>query len=252
MVETWGLGKTFSAPPWPLALGGGPRGRAVRALHDVTLRIERGEVVGLLGPNGAGKTTLLRILATLVLPSEGRAQVAGADLLGAGGEVRRAVGLAAGQERGFYWRLSGRDNLEFFAGLLGLPRVEARRRSRVALEAVDLLPHAGEVVERYSAGMRQRLGIARALLGDPQVLLLDEPTRSLDQDAAARTHALIRRMASESNTTVLLATHQPAEAAALCRRVAILAEGMLREVVETSVSEGSRLAERYRSAAAFQ
>ncbi len=248
MIETWGLGKTFASRRWPLALGGRQPAHRVRALHDVTLRIERGEIVGLLGPNGAGKTTLMRILATLVLPSEGRAKVAGADVVRDSSAVRRTLGLAPGQERGFYWRLSGRENLEFFAGLLGLSPTEARRRSGNALETVGLLPHAGDLVERYSTGMRQQLGIARALLGGPQILLLDEPTRSLDQDAAARTHGLIRRLAGEFGTTVVLATHHPAEAAALCRRVAILVEGMLREIITTSGSDGARLGERYQSA----
>lgn len=248
MIETWGLGKTFTPPPWPLALAGRRLARRVRALHDVTLRVESGEVFGLLGPNGAGKTTLLRVLATLVLPTEGRAEVAGTDVVRDGGTVRRAIGLAPGQERGFYWRLSGLENLEFFAGLLGMSPAAARRRAGAAIDTVDLLSHAHEVVERYSAGMRQRLGLARALLGDPQVLLLDEPTRSLDPDAAARAHGLIRRLASESGTTVVLATHHPAEAAALCRRVAILVEGTLREVAATDGSDGARLAERYRSA----
>lgn len=252
MIETWGLGKTFTPPPWPLSLGGRRLQRPVRALHGVTLRIEPGEILGLLGPNGAGKTTLLRVLATLVLPSEGRAQVAGADIIRDGAAVRHAIGLAPGQERGFYWRLSGQENLEFFAGLLGMASAAARRRAEAALETVDLVHQAREIVERYSAGMRQRLGIARALLGDPQVLLLDEPTRSLDQDAAARTHGLIRRLASESGTTVLLATHHPAEAAALCARVAILVGGTLREVVSTSElgatgPAASGLTERYRS-----
>jgi ABC-2 type transport system ATP-binding protein len=248
MIETRGLGKTFGPPPWPLGLAGRSVTRPVRALHDVTLRLEQGEIVGLLGPNGAGKTTLLRVLATLVLPSEGRAWVNGADVVQDSAAARRSVGLAAGQERGFYWRLSGAENLEFFAGLLGMSGAQARRRAAEELRAVDLEAQAHETVERYSAGMRQRLGIARALLGKPGVLLLDEPTRSMDQNAAVLTHSAIRRLATESGTTVLLATHQPAEAAALCRRVAILVNGSLRDVIPASALVNGGLSERYQSA----
>ncbi len=252
MIETRNLGKTFHPSPWPLSLAGRRLVRPVQALRDVSLRIEGGEIFGLLGPNGAGKTTLLRVLTTLVLPSEGRARVCGADVVREGRAVRRATGMAPGKERGFYWRLSGRENLEFFAGLLGLAPGAARRRAEAVLEIVDLLPYANELVERYSTGMRQRLGVARALLGDPKVLLLDEPTRSLDQDAAGRTHGLIRRLAKEAGVTVVLTTHHPAEAAAICHRAAILVEGSVREVV--SLSPGGEthslsidLAKRYQS-----
>lgn len=172
--------------------------------------------------------------------------MSGADVVRQGDAVRRVIGLVTGQERGFYWRLSGRENLEFAAGLLGLPRRASRRRVEAALEMVDLVPHSHEVVERYSTGMRQRLGIARGLLGDPQVLLLDEPTRSLDQGATERTHALIRRLAAETGTTVLIATHQLTEVASLCRRAAILVAGSLRDVVSLSSSGHADLAERYR------
>ncbi|MGH2373529.1 MAG: ABC transporter ATP-binding protein, partial [bacterium] len=186
MIETRNLGKTFVPPPWPISLAARRSSRAARALHAVNLVVERGEIFGLMGPNGAGKTTLLRVLATLILPSQGWARVAGADVVHDGGAVRRAIGLAAGEQRGFYWRLNGIENMEFFGGLLGLAPIEARRRAEHVLEVVDLLPYAREIVEYYSTGMRQRLGIARALLGTPRVLLLDEPTRSLDQHATQR------------------------------------------------------------------
>ncbi|MGQ0548346.1 MAG: ABC transporter ATP-binding protein, partial [Armatimonadota bacterium] len=209
--------------------------------------VERGEIFGLMGPNGAGKTTLLRVLATLILPSEGWARVSGSDVVRDSGAVRRCIGLAAGEQRGFYWRLSGVENMEFFAGLLGLPPREARRRAETALDMVDLLPYAREVVEYYSTGMRQRLGLARALLGNPRVLLLDEPTRSLDPHATQRLHDLIRRLAQETGLTVLLATHQPAEAAAICRRAAILVEGSVVDTVALSAADEGVVAARYRS-----
>jgi ABC-2 type transport system ATP-binding protein len=248
MIETWSLGKTFQRPPWPFSMAFRRLQRPVRALDGVTLKIERGEIFGLLGPNGAGKTTLLKVLATLLLPSEGGGVVNGADLLKEPGEVRRAIGLATGDERGAYWRISGRENLEFFAGLLGAsPRV-ARRRADAALELVDLLPHARELVGRYSTGMRQRLALARALLADPPVLLLDEPTRSLDVMGAERVLAVIQRLARDQGKTVLMATHALGEAARVCHRVAVLIGGTLAEIIapETAGEEG--LAARYRAA----
>ncbi len=247
MIETWNLGKTFRPAPWPISLAGRRLARPVRALHAINLRVERGEIFGLLGPNGAGKTTLLKVLATLVLPSEGGARVDGADVVRDAGAVRRAIGLVTGQERGFYWRLSGEENLEFFAGVLGFGPGAARRQAQRVLETVELLAHGREVVERYSTGMRQRLGIARALLGDPQVLLLDEPTRSLDAKAVSRTHGLIRSMTGEAGKTVLLATHDLSEAATLCHRAAVLVDGVVRDTVSMSSAGETGLAERYRA-----
>jgi ABC-2 type transport system ATP-binding protein len=247
MIETQNLGKTFAPPAWPISLAARRSARAARALHAVNLRVERGEIFGLMGPNGAGKTTLLRVLATLVIPSEGWARVSGADVVHDGDAVRRAIGLAAGEQRGFYWRLNGLENMEFFAGLLGLAPAAARRRAEHVLEIVDLLPYARESVEYYSTGMRQRLGIARALLSSPRVLLLDEPTRSLDQYATQRTHDLIRHLAEETGVTVLLATHHPAEAAALCDRAAILVDGSVLETVHLSDTNEAAMAAKYRS-----
>ncbi len=231
VIETWDLGKTFGPPPWPLSLAGRRSPRPTRALAGVSVRVEPGEIFGLLGPNGAGKTTLLKVLATLLLPSEGGARVHSADVVGEAAAVRRLVALATGDERAFYWRLSGWENLEFFAGLRGLAPAGARRRAAAVLEIVDLQPYADEVVGRYSTGMRQRLSLARALLSDPPVLLLDEPTRSLDPVAAGRVQALIKRLSLEEGRTVLLATHQLGEAAALCHRIGILVAGTLRDVM---------------------
>ncbi len=248
MIETWGLGKTFHRPPWPFSMAFRRLQQPVRALHGVTLKVERGEVFGFLGPNGAGKTTLLKVLATILLPSEGRALVAGADLLKEPGKVRAAVGLATGEERGAYWRISGRENLEFFAGLLGLSPRAARQRADATLELVDLLPNARELVGRYSTGMRQRLALARALLADPSVLLLDEPTRSLDVLGAERVLAVIERLAREEGKTVLLATHALGEAARVCRRVAILIGGSVAEVLAVHALGEKGLDARYRAA----
>jgi len=247
MIETWDLGKTFYPPSWPVRLLLRRLDRPIRALQGITLQIERAEVFGLLGPNGAGKSTLLKLLATLLIPSEGRARVLGQDLVRQAGGVRRAVGLAAGDERGFYWRLSGRENLEFFAGLQGLSPRLARYRVDAALDLMDLRPEAKQIVALYSTGMRQRLGIARALLGDPVILLLDEPTRSLDPVAATRILDLIKRTARDEGKTILLATHQLGEAAAVCDRVAVLAGGTARGVFAPGVLGEQGLTERYRT-----
>ena len=246
MIRTHDLGKTFLPPPWPLSLVGRHLDHEVRALQSVTLDVERGEVFGIVGPNGAGKTTLLKILSTLLLPSQGAARINGADLIRGAAAVRRSVGLATGEERGFYWRLTGSENLEFFAGLRGFGPREAQRRAAHVLELVDLRPMADEQLTRYSTGMRQRLGLARALLGDPRVLLLDEPTRSLDPLAAQSVQAMIRRLAADEHVTVLIATHNLDEAECVCRRVAILADGALRSIVSISPEE-TRLGDRYRA-----
>lgn len=244
MVETDRLGKTYGPSSRVLSLVGSGTSRPVRALHGVTLRVEPGEILGLVGPNGAGKTTLLRVLATLLPPSEGTARVAGADVVRNASAVRRLIALASGEERGFYWRLSGWENLVFFAGLRGLAPRLARARALETLDLVNLLPMAHEPVASYSTGMRQRLGIARALLGKPRVLLLDEPTRSLDPVASAGVQALVRGLAREGRATVLLATHSLDEAERVCHRVAVLVQGTVRGLL-TPESTAGGLADRY-------
>lgn len=250
-IETSTLGKTFQPFPWPLSLVSRRLTHPVRALHGVSLQIPRGEVFGLLGPNGAGKTTLLKLLATILLPSEGRACVNGADLVHEGNKVRRAIGVATGEERGFYWRLSGRENLEFFSGLLRLAPQAARNRVEAVLKLVDLLPAAQEIVGRYSTGMRHRLDLARALLGDPSVLLLDEPTRSLDPTAAESFRALLRQLAHEHGKTVLLVTHDLPEAATTCDRVAILLHGTICDILSLASDRQAVLNARYHSLVAI-
>lgn len=244
MIRTRDLGKTFLPPPWPLSLVGRPLTRAVRALEGVTLDIDPGEVFGIIGPNGAGKTTLLKVLSTLILPSRGSARVNGSDLIRGAEAVRRSVAIATGEERGFYWRLTGTENLEFFAGLRGFGPREARLRAAQALELVDLLPRAGEPVMRYTTGMRQRLSLARALLARPRVLLLDEPTRSLDPMAVQGVQMLVRRLAVDDRVTVMIATHNLEEAEAVCTRVAVLTDGVVRSVVSVAPGE-PRLRDRY-------
>jgi ABC-2 type transport system ATP-binding protein len=203
----------------------------VEGLADVDLEVPRGTLYGLLGPNGAGKTTLLKILACLILPSRGTAEVDGRDVARDDLEVRRSIGFVTADERSFYWRLSGEDNLEFFARLYGLSAAEARRRTKELLASMELQEVATRQFMSYSSGMKQRLGICRALLHDPPVLCLDEPTRSLDPIAAKHLRLFIRtRLHQERGKTILLATHNLQEAEDLCQRLAVLHRGrVLRE-----------------------
>jgi len=221
--------KTF--PP-RLRLGDLLRGRLrpaeapTRALNGVSLDLAEGEILGLLGPNGAGKTTLLKVLATLVVADSGEGRVAGRPLSDEHG-VRRAVGLVTSEERSFYWRLSGRENLAFFAAMQGLGPDEVKGR----LAELSAIFHLQEFLDRrfdaYSSGMKQRLALARALLHRPRVLLLDEPTRSVDPIESLALRSAIRRFAREEGTGVLLVTHNLREAEALCDRVGVQRAGKL-------------------------
>jgi ABC-2 type transport system ATP-binding protein len=204
-VAASGIGKVFGPSG---ALGRlvrrSPRLHPVEALHDVSFAVEPGAVVALVGGNGAGKSTLLRILATLVTPTAGTAQVGGVDVCRA--EARRYLSLASTDERAFSQRLSGRENLEFFAALHALPPARADE----VLDEVGLEDAADDAFLTYSTGMRQRLALARALLPAAPVLLLDEPFRALDAEGAARVRAIIGQRARAGATT-LVATHNRAE-----------------------------------------
>ena len=203
----------------------------ITALEDVDLRVERGEVFGLLGPNGAGKTTLLKILACLVLPDAGRCTVHGHDVLADDRAVKRIIGYVTADERSFYWRLSARQNLIFFARLYGLPGARVAARVDGLLARMELSDRAGEPFSAFSSGMRQRLALARALLHDPPIMVLDEPTRSLDPLTAAHIRTFVRDdLAHTEGKTVLLATHNLHEAAAICDRMAVLARARVRQV----------------------
>jgi ABC-2 type transport system ATP-binding protein len=201
----------------------------VSALDSVTFDIAAGQIVALLGANGAGKTTLLRILGTTVICDSGEAVIAGHSVTTAPAAVRRSIGFLLADERSWYWRLTGRHNLEFFAALHGLPRKEGARRVERLLGEVGLLEAANRSFGGYSSGMRLRLSLARALLPEPPVMLLDEPTRSLDPVATKHFRDLILQIADQRGTAVLIATHDLHEAAAVASRVLILAEGRLRE-----------------------
>ncbi len=203
------------------------RFRSVQALDGVSLDVEPGDVVALLGPNGAGKSTLIRTLGTTVLPDAGTATVAGYDVVRDAVGARRSTGLVIGDERSHYWRLSGRRNLAFFAALAGMSRREAAARTARLMDEVGLADAADRPVLGYSSGMRARLSLARALLADPPVLLLDEPTRSLDPLAASRFREIAARLADRRRAAVLFATHDLHEAAAVAARILVLSAGRI-------------------------
>ena len=198
----------------------------VVALDSLSLQVQPGEVYGVLGPNGAGKTTAIRIFSTLLIPTAGSAHVMGHDVVKEAGAVRRRIGLILGGERGLYDRLTGRQNLQYFASLYLMSPREGTERADAALEEVGLT-HAGDRrVEQYSRGMRQRLHVARGLLSDPDVIFMDEPTIGLDPEAAQDFRRLVPQLCDRGKT-ILLTTHYMLEADVLCERIAVIDHGSL-------------------------
>jgi ABC-2 type transport system ATP-binding protein len=202
------------------------RDARVVALDRVSLEIPAGEIHGLLGPNGAGKTTLVKVLSTVLVPTSGHARVLGYDVVAEARAVRPLIGIVFGGERGLYWRLTGRQNLEYWGALYKLSAGETRRRAQQLLERVGLADKADERVENYSRGMKQRLHLARGLVGDAKVLFLDEPTTGMDPIAAREFRALIGELKGEGRT-ILLATHDMVEAETVCDRVTLIDRGTI-------------------------
>jgi len=192
----------------------------------VSLEIPPGEIHGLLGPNGAGKTTLVKILSTVLVPTSGRARVLGHDVVEEAKAVRPVIGIVFGGERGLYWRLTGRQNLEYWGALYKLSTSRTRSRAQELLERVGLADKADERVEKYSRGMKQRLHLARGLVGDAKVLFLDEPTTGMDPLAAREFRNLIGELKGEGRT-ILLATHDMVEAENVCDRVTLIDRGAI-------------------------
>ncbi len=204
------------------------------AVNGVDLQIERGEIFGLLGPNGAGKSTTIRMLCTLLEPTSGTAQVNGFDIVRQANDVRRSLGTVLAGERSIYWKLTGRENLEYFAALYHIPQAVAKQRVEELIERMEIKDRANELVEKYSTGMRQRIAIAKALLARPPILLLDEPTLGLDPQAARRVRELIAELKQEGHT-ILLTTHYMEEADQLSDRIGIIDTG---KVIALDTPEG--------------
>jgi ABC-2 type transport system ATP-binding protein len=224
-IQTQSLTKAFPITQGWRSLLPGSRASQRPAVDHVTLQVNQGELFGLVGPNGAGKTTLVKLLTTLIIPSSGAALVNGYDLNN-DAAIKQSIGLVTSDERSFYWRLTGRHNLEFFAALSGLSPATARQRIAQVIEQIGLQEIIDSRFQTYSTGMRQRLSIARALLNQPRLLFLDEPTKGLDWAATQQLYNLIReRLTHQQGITILLTTHSLNDVERLCDRVAIMHRG---------------------------
>ncbi|MFQ5578492.1 MAG: ABC transporter ATP-binding protein [Anaerolineae bacterium] len=204
----------------------GRKVKEVLAIDGIDFSIAPGELFGLLGPNGAGKTTTTKILATLLTPTAGRVRVMGHNVVDEAARVRARIGFVFGGERGLYWRLSAYDNLIYFANLYYVSPQVQKQRIPYLLELVGLSGRGDEKIEGYSRGMKQRLHIARALLHNPEILFLDEPTIGLDPVGARELRATIRNLQAEKKT-ILLTTHYMFEADSLCQRIAVINHGKI-------------------------
>lgn len=218
----------------------------VTVVNDVSFDVGTAEFFGLLGANGAGKSTLFKMLGTQLLPDRGSATVAGYDVVARPHDVRKLLTPVVADERSLNWRLDARQNLELFAALYGVERAEVTKRIDTLLETVELHETGTKMVGTFSSGMKQRLLIARALLPQPRVLLLDEPTRSLDPVSARRFRRFLQEeIAGRQQCTVLLATHNAEEAFELCNRVAVLDRGRLLAVGRVEELMGEVRDDRY-------
>ncbi|MDH7479842.1 MAG: ATP-binding cassette domain-containing protein [Syntrophomonadaceae bacterium] len=213
IIEAQGLSKTY------------PGG--IKAVDDISFAVEEGEIFGFLGPNGAGKSTTIAMLTTLIKPTAGTARVAGMDVRSHAYQVRLAIGYVS-QDLAVDDNLTGYENLRLQAGFYHIPRPEAERRIREVLEMVELTERAGELVERYSGGMRKRLDIACGLIHYPRILFLDEPTLGLDIQTRREIWRYINELRVKVKMTIFLTTHYMDEADALCDRIAIIDYGKIK------------------------
>ena len=219
------------------------------ALRHTTLEIQSGNRVAVMGPNGAGKTTLLKLIGGLLFPTEGEVIVNGFSTLSHNASARKSVGFVFNEERSFFWRLTGLQNLEFFGALDNLSGAHLRDRIHDLIRLVGLENAANKVVSGYSSGMKQRLALARVLIAEPDVLILDEPTRALDPLACDEmVELLLADIHRNSNKTLLIATHRPEEAMTLCNKVMIIDGGHLKgfDSLTDVASNGNALLDYYR------
>lgn len=203
--------------------------KEIIALRDITFKIEQGELFSLLGPTGAGKTTLIKILCNLILPTSGKAFVNGFDVTKQGEQIRKSIGYVLSDERSFYWRLTGRQNLKFFATLNNLSSQQADNKIKEIFDVTDMSDQADNMFKNYSAGQKQKLAIARGLLNNPRVLFMDEPTKSLDPSSAHTVRKFIKnKLVKNEGKTVFFATHNLNEAEELSDRIAIIHRGKIK------------------------
>jgi ABC-2 type transport system ATP-binding protein len=221
-IEVSKLKRTFKASLGVLKR----KTKIINAVDGISFEVQKGELFGLLGPNGAGKTTTVKMLTTLLIPSGGSALIAEMDIVRDAEKIRSHIGFIFGGERGLYWRLSGIDNLRYFASLYYVDPDIAKKRIPYLMELVGLEDRGKEKVEGYSRGMKQRLHIARALIHDPEILFLDEPTIGLDPVGARELRQMVLDLQSEKKT-ILLTTHYMFEADALCQRIAVINRGKI-------------------------
>jgi len=208
--------------------GRGTKGEVI-ALADISMTISKGEIIGLLGPNGAGKTTLIKIISTVLLPTSGSVKVLGFDIVRDAPRVRQRIGIVFGGERGLYGRLTVRENLEYWSAMYRVPRSEACKRIPRLLERIGLASQEQTPFDRLSKGMKQRVHLARGLLNDPELVIMDEPTSGMDPVAAREFRELVRELCLDGRT-ILLATHDMVEAERLCNRVALIDHGRIRGI----------------------
>ncbi len=200
--------------------------KEVPALKGVSLEIKPGELFGLLGPNGAGKTTLIKCLTTLLLPTAGRAVINGFELTKNDNAIRATTGCMLMGERGLYWKLTARENLVFFGALYHLTVADRRKRANDLIEQLGLGEIADRALESYSSGQRMKVAFAKALINDAPLLILDEPTNTLDVPSARELRAVVRQL-NDQGKTVIYTTHIMSEAETLCDRVAIIDRGQV-------------------------
>jgi ABC-2 type transport system ATP-binding protein len=227
--------------------------RVCTALEGATLDVERGDRIAVMGPNGAGKTTLLKLVGGLLLPTEGEVIVNGLNTVNHNTAARKSVGFVLSEERSFFWRLSAVQNLEFFGALDNLWGADLHNRIRELLGRVGLEEAADRPIAAYSSGMKQRLALARGLIAEPDVLILDEPTRALDPVACDELMELIlSRIYNDSRKTLLIATHRIEEAVRLCNKVLIIEGGRMRafDCIADLAACGITLSQHYRRSVA--
>jgi ABC-2 type transport system ATP-binding protein len=237
-IETNGLTKAF---PMREESETKKKEKVLRNVVDsVTLKLPKGQFMALLGPNGAGKTTLIKMLVTLLIPTSGSATVNGHDIIKEAAQVRASIGHMHGETggRSLYWRLTGRDNLRFFASMQDVPVRVAKERIDALLNYFSLSKDADRGVKEYSTGMKVRLMLARTLLHNPPILLLDEPTIGLDAEGAVETRDFLKALNKELGKTVLFTSHVMSEVEQLCERVVVINNG---RIISDTTPENLRL-----------